>query len=106
MRAGGLRRARIQILNYTEAPNDYGARTKSWLPYISTNADIDFISGSRRQDMYEMTTSYTVDFRIRIYHRVDESMRIRYKDKYYRIEAILPNEDKQMQTIVGKLINE
>lgn len=106
MRAGGLRRNRIEIQKHVEVKNEYGERVKVWTKHIETRADIDFKSGARRQDMHEMTTSYNFDFRIRIYHEVDESMRILYKGKKYRIEAILPHQDKQMQTLIGKRINE
>lgn len=106
MRAGGLRHSRIEIQQNVETTSKSGARQYRWATMITTNADIDFRSGARKLDMHEMTNTYTVDFRIRKYHVVNEKMRILYAGNKYAIQAILPSIDKQMQTIVAKNSNE
>lgn len=106
MRAGGLRRNRIEIQRSIETVNKYGERVPDWQTVIETKADVLHKSGARILDVHELTPSYSVDFRIRKYHKVDEEMRVILKEKKYRILAILPDEEKQMITLSTELINE
>lgn len=106
MRAGGLRKHSIEIQSSIDVVDRYGARVKTWKTIISTRSDVNFKSGVRAKEMLEMVSSYTVEFQIRRYHRVDESMRVIFEGRKYLIEAILPDFDNQMQTIITTLINE
>lgn len=105
MRAGGLK-YEIEIQHSVDHSNSFGESEKKWETLTITRADIRWINGARIKDSHEMTTSYKVEFRIRRYHKVDENMRILYDKKKYRIEAIIPNDNKSMLTLVTEKINE
>lgn len=106
MRAGGLRHSTITIEKSVEVKDEFGDTVKGWQKHIETKADVIFKTGNRIKENYEITPAYDVEFRIRKYHDVDEKMRVIYKSKKYRIKAIMPNIEKQMQTIITEWINE
>lgn len=106
MRAGGLRKYRIEIQRSSESENRFGEREKIWETAVETKADVISKSGTRINDVHELTPFYSVDFRIRQYHEVDEKMRVIFNGKKYRILAIPPITDKQMKTLICELINE
>ena len=105
MRAGGLKH-RVEIQSNIEVVDEYGARVKTWATTITTKADILFKDGSSAMKHGEVFTDYKVDFRVRKYHEVDETMRIMYKGDIYRIEAVLPNFEKNMKLIKTTKYNE
>lgn len=105
MRAGGLRKYRIEIQNSVETVDKYGGRVKEWQTQIKTKADILFKSGTRINDVHELTPFYSLDFRIRHYHEVNEKMRVLFDGKKYRILAIPPVTEKQYKTLICELIN-
>ncbi len=106
MRAGGLRKYRIEIQAQTETKNEFGERAKSWATVITTNADATYNSGIAQMENRELFTEYQIDFYIRQYHNVDESMRVLFAGGKYKIEAVLPNPDKQMKILKTRKINE
>ena len=106
MRAGGLRHHVIEIQKPVTVKDDYGAMVDTWVTHITTRADIDFKRGERVLDIHEKTSSYSVDFRIRRYHEVDETMRVLFNGRKYRINFIPPIVDRQMQVLSTTLINE
>ncbi len=63
-------------------------------------------SGNRINQNSEIINTYNVSFLIRLYHNVDESDRIIYDNKKYRIISIYKDLAKQSKTIIGELINE
>lgn len=105
MKAGGLKYS-IEILKAKDSRDEFGASKTIWETHISTRADIYWEKGSRIRDIEEMVSSYAVQFRIRNYHQVDESMRVKYKGSLYRIEAIIPSDAKMMTTLMTEKINE
>ncbi|SKB43538.1 Phage head-tail joining protein [Macellibacteroides fermentans] len=54
----------------------------------------------------EIVNTYNITFTVRNYHSINETMRIIWKGKYYRIISILPDKYKQSTDIIGELINE
>lgn len=106
MRAGGLRKYRIEIQEQTEIVNEFGERVKDWATVITTNADATYNSGIAQMENRELFTEYQVDFYIRQYHVVNETMRVLFSGKKYKIEAVLPNPDKQLKTLKTRKINE
>lgn len=105
MRAGGLRHP-IAIQALTETTDEYKARIKTWTTMINTRADVLHRDGKAEMKNNEIFTSYTVDFRIRSYHKVKEDMRVLYNGVLYAIEAILPSDVKQMQTLKAVKVND
>ncbi len=63
-------------------------------------------SGNRINQNNEIVNTYNVSFLIRLYHNVNESDRIIYDNKKYRIISINKDSAKQSKTIIGELINE
>lgn len=106
MRAGGLRKHRIEIQAYTEVRNEFGERVKAWTTVITTNADATYKDGVALLENREAFTEYRIDFFIRQYHDVNDTMRVIFAGSKYKIEAVLPNPDKQLITLKTRKINE
>ena len=103
MRAGVLTEP-ITFIKAEISKNDYGQEETVWNDYIKTRSQVKYKSGNRATENNEIINTYTVEFIVRRYHKIDELMRILWKNRKYRILAI--NEDKQSITITGELINE
>lgn len=101
-----MRKHVIEIQKSVEVVNPFGEREQTWEKAISTKADVLHKSGNRILDFHELVSAYSVEFRIRNYHNVDEKMRVLFQKKKYRILAILPDYEKRMTTISTELINE
>ena len=105
MRAGQLSEC-IKIQKPTVAVDGYGANDVKWNDYIETRANVTYQSGNRVNDNNEVTFAYQVSFTVRLYHDIDERMRMIYKDKKYRILSIEESKQIQKLTIRTELINE
>lgn len=103
MRAGVLTEP-ITFIRAEINKNEYGQEETIWSNYINTRSQVKYKSGNRITENNEIINTYTVEFIVRRYHKIDEFMRILWKNRKYRILAI--NEDKQSITITGELINE
>lgn len=105
MRAGLLTQS--IIIQEPEAVKDgYGANTVEWKDIISTRSQVTFNSGNRQNQNNEIVHAYTITFTIRLFHPVNENMRIIWKGKKYRILSINTDTFKQSNTIISELINE
>ncbi len=105
MRAG-LLTEQITIENTTTNKDDFGSTVKVWQPVIKTRCNIKFNSGNRQIENKEIINSYSLTFTIRLYHNINEDMRIVWNGKKYRILSIFPDKHKQSIDIIGDLINE
>ncbi len=105
MRAGGLKH-RIEIQSNIETINEFGERVREWTTTITTKADILFKDGTGQMKHGEVFTDYKVDFRVRKYHHVDETMRILFDGNIYRVEAVLPNFEKNLKLVKAIKLNE
>ncbi len=105
MRAGGLKH-RIEIQANIESVNEFGERVKTWATTVATKADIVFRDGTSVMKHGEVFTDYKVDFRVRKYHHVDETMRILFDSNIYRVEAVLPNFEKNLKLVKAIKLNE
>lgn len=78
-----------------------------WQNFIKqTKANVTYTSGNRVNENNEIIFAYEVVFKVRIYHQIDERMRIIWKNKKYRILSIEPNKKLQILTIKAELIND
>lgn len=102
----GLLTECIKIQKPTVAVDGYGANDVKWIDYIFTRANVTYQNGNRVNDTNEITFAYQVSFTVRLYHDIDERMRIIYKDKKYRILSIEESKQIQKLTIRAELINE
>ena len=106
MRAGLLTEI-IKVEKPVIYTDDFGANTVIWEPSIKqTRAKVTYNSGNRVNENNEITFAYEVIFTVRIYHQINERMRIIWKNRKYRILAIEYNKEQQQQIIKTELINE
>lgn len=106
MRAGRLTEV-ISVEQPIQNQNEYGATALEWKPFIcKTKAEVTYSSGNRRNENNEIIFAYEVVFTVRIYHHINERMRIIWKNKKYRILSIQENKELQSLTIKTELINE
>lgn len=85
--------------------NEYGQEETVWNDYLSTRANVSYKTGNRVTENNEIINTYTVDFTVRSYHKIDEFMRICWNGNIYRILSINRDKKKQSITIAGELIN-
>lgn len=102
----GLLREPITVQEPVTIKDNYGANTTDWKDVISTRAQVTYNNGNRQNQNNEIVHTYTITFTIRLYHRVDELMRIIWNGKKYRILSINKELYKQSVTITTELINE
>ena len=106
MRAGLLKEV-ISVEKPIIKADDYGAEKKLWINHISnTRANVNYSSGNRANENGEIVYTYEVIFTVRVYHQINEYMRIIWKNKKYRILSIEPNRELQQLVIKTELINE
>ena len=108
MQAGTLNEL-IKVEQPVVSRNDeYSSKSLiEWKTFIEqTRANVTYTSGNRVNENNEIIFAYEVVFRVRIYHQIDERMRIIWKNKKYRILSIEPNKKLQMLTIKAELIND
>lgn len=106
MRAGRLTEV-ISVEKPVQRQNEYGATALEWESFISkTKAEVTYSNGNRRNENNEIIFAYEVVFTVRIYHQINERMRIIWKNKKYRILSIQENKELQSLTIKTELINE
>lgn len=96
----------ISIQEPIVVQDGYGANTIEWRDVTNTRAQVTYNSGNRQNQNSEIIHSYTITFTIRLYHKVNEDMRILWNGKKYRILSINQELYKQSITIVTELINE
>lgn len=106
MRAGLLTEI-IKVEQPIIVTDDFGANKLEWKPFInSTRAKVSYSSGNRANENNEIVFAYEVLFTVRIYHQINERMRIIWKNRKYRILSIELNKEQQHQIIKTELINE
>lgn len=105
MRSGNLRES-IIIQQPVNIQDDFGGISSVWKDVISTRSQVIYNSGSRNNQNNEIFHTYTITFIIRLYHHINENMRIIHNNKKYRILSINKELQKQSITIITELINE
>ena len=105
MRAGLLKET-ITIQNQISTKDIFGATSTLWIKKISTKAQVTNNSGNRINQNNEILHTYNKTFTIRLYHNVEDSDRILYKGKLYRIISIDREINTQLINIITELIND
>lgn len=107
MRAGLLNEV-VRIEKPVVLQDDYGANEAiEWETFISkTKAQVTYSNGNRVTENNEIFFTYEVIFTVRIYHQINEDMRVIWKNKKYRILSLEENKPQQSLTIKTELINE
>lgn len=96
----------ITIQKLTTIKNSFGSITTKFIDKFTTRAQVTTNSGNRLNQNNEIIHTYNVTFTIRLYHNVEESDRVIYNGKKYRIISINKELYKQAVNIIGELINE
>lgn len=86
--------------------NEYGEQVQSYEFLFSTRAQVVHAYGSKTEENSEIYTAYRKRFIVRIYHKLNEKMHIRYRGQYYRITSIEENPQSQSIIATTELVNE
>lgn len=102
----GLLKDKITFLKCVILNDEYGSEKREWEEVIKTKASKQINSGNRIIEDYEVINTYTLTFEIRMYHKVDESMRIKHNGSLFNILSIEEDRQKQKKIIKCSKINE
>ena len=105
MRAGLLTEV-ITLLKCSMVKDIYGSESKTWEVLKTIKASKQKFTGNRITSDYEVINTSTLIFDVRIYHDINEQMRIRYNNDIYVILSIDCDKTKQLKTIKCEKINE
>lgn len=105
MQAGKLKEI-ITVRKPIIVKDEYGSTQTEWVEVFTTRANVIHQSGNKQVENYEVFHTYTKIFEIRLFHFVDEKMRISYNGKNYNILSIEPNKELQKIIIITELLNE
>nr|DAY94681.1 MAG TPA: Putative head tail adaptor [Caudoviricetes sp.] len=86
--------------------NEFNEQMIEYKPCLITKAQVIYSDGSRAIENDEIVVNYSPVFNIRYYHNVNETMRIKFNNQYYRIVSIQPFKQYQYKKIITELINE
>ena len=87
--------------------DEYGHESVSYVDDFTTRAEVIYNSGNRDIQNQEVFYDTTLTFRVRYYCPVEETMRIKYQDKQYRIININPEKlYYNRKTIIAEIVNE
>lgn len=86
--------------------NGFNEQVEKYVDYLKCRAQVKYSSGKREIYNNELVVAYSPTFVIRKHYKIDETMKIFYNDKVYRIVSIEPDSKKQCQYIITELINE
>ena len=103
----GLLKDKILFQRQTVTTDEYGHEITTYTDAFETRADVVWNNGNRIVSNEEIFYENTVSFIVRYYSPVEDTMRIKYQDKLYRIISINP--DKEIyyrKIIIAELINE
>ena len=103
----GLLKDKILFQRQTVTADEYGHEVTTYTDAFETRADVVWNNGNRIVSNEEIFYENTVSFIVRYYSPVEDTMRIKYQDKLYRIISINP--DKEIyyrKIIIAELINE
>lgn len=104
MIAGNLR-YKIEILTPSKTKGEYGAEKEIFVNYMTLRAAKKELSGTKGMDNNEIFNSYKIEFTIYYRKGINETMRIRYNDRDYKINFIKEIGYKEGLTIDTELIN-
>ena len=103
----GLLKDKITFQKMIVTTDEYGHEITTYIDSFTTRADVIWNNGDRIVSNNEIFFSNTVSFIVRFYCPVEDTMRIKYQNKLYRIISINPDRDLyRNKTIITELINE
>lgn len=103
----GKLKERINFERQVVTTDLYGHEKYSYENAFSTRAEIHYNNGNRLIENSEIFYDNSLTFKVQSYCPVEDTMRIKYNDKYYRIISV--NDEKnhlRQKIIIAELINE
>src|SRR3712207_4088517 len=79
---------RVIFQRFTTVVNDNGFETEGWQDYKTVWASVSNLYGREYFEAAAIQAEKTVKFTIRFIKEIDESMRIKFRDKQYNITSI------------------
>lgn len=79
---------KIVIQKYVNGVNDNGFETEEWQDFKTVWASVSNLYGREYFEAAAIQEENTVKFTIRFINEIDESMRIKFRDKQYNITSI------------------
>lgn len=105
MNAGQLNEP-ITIEQQKSEKNEFSSVTRSWVRFAETKANVKAQSTDLADDNGELFFGQRATFRIRGYHKVEETMRVIWKGAKYRILGIDDDRPNMMKILRCEKINE
>lgn len=102
----GLLRDTIEFEQRELISNQFNEQVVEYHKCLTTKAQVEYSTGNRAIENNEMVVNYSPVFNIRYYHNINETMRIKFNNQYYRIISIQPFRQYQYKKIITELINE
>ena len=106
MKAGPMREW-LHVLRPTIDTDDFGSENIRWADINHVHAERVKFSGRRSEEVGEHFPDYSVQFRVRDVHMVEENWRVLEDGGYlYTVLAIEPNVHKGFNTLICERVNE
>lgn len=106
MEAGKLNQ-RVEFWSLHQSEDVYGHREDDYELSFSTKASIKYNNGNRLIENQEIFFDNTLTFKIRSYCPVQDTDRIKYRNKWYRILFVNDEYNNRREKIItAELINE
>lgn len=102
----GLLKDIIEIHKPTIETNEFGEQTQLFEKHVETKAQVIYDRGNRNISNNEIVFNYNITFKTRYYIDVNESMKVVFNKKKYRIISIESDNHIQVKTIICEVINE
>lgn len=80
---------RVTILKYEDVETQYNLTQKKLIPFLKVWARIESLRGSAYYEQYKEKTEDLSKITIRYRDNIDNSMVVQYKNRLYRINAVI-----------------
>ena len=97
---------RIEIWNLDVSTNDYGEIKEDWIYKDSARTLVDHTGGGLNIENFEIFNAYHKNFTVRNSVNINDTDRVKYNGRFYRILYIDIDRPKMTKTINTELINE
>lgn len=102
----GLLKEKIEIYSPDIITTEYGDSKVEYMLHYTTRANVQYNSGARVNENNEVFYPNNKTFIVRHYVPVEEPMRIKFENKFYRIISINSDKYYNDKVIYTELVNE
>ncbi|NNV07778.1 head-tail adaptor protein [Geobacillus sp. MMMUD3] len=96
MKIGALRH-RVLVQQKIKTQNEYGEETEQWLDVLVAWASVNPISGREFFAAEAVNSEVTHKITMRYRGGITPDMRIKFKDRYFRIIAVMNTQEKNIE---------